>query len=138
MPGTISLSGQLPNDAQHNGLLGWEEQLADKGKDARLFCLVVLDVPTIKIHTDDGTEMPIVRLRHIEPVGWLEDAPQDLVATMTRLGVERSGGEPLPGVDGGEAEVYVTGPEDDPKRSEKLKRAHLTPVQSPFAETAVE
>ncbi len=137
MPSTIALSGQLPNDEQHNGLLGWVEQLVDKGGDARLFALVVFDVPKITIKTEDHSEMPIVRLRHIEPVGWLEDANPDLVKLMTKLGTDRQGGDPLPGVDGSEddPEVYATGPDDDPKRAEKLKRK-LAAVPSPFLETA--
>lgn len=142
MPSTISLSGQLPNDEKHNGLLGWAEQLAAEGKDARLFALVVFDVPTIKIHTEDGSEMPIVRLRHIEPIGWLADAPEHLVKLMTKLGTDRSGGEPLPGVDAEDdenpagLEVYATGPDDDPARAEKLQRANLTPVPNPFSPDA--
>jgi len=140
MPNSIALSGQLPNDEKHNGLLGWNDQLVDKGKDARLFALVVFDVPTIKIKTEDGSEMAIVRLRHIEPVGWLEDANPDLVKLMTKLGTDREGGEPLPGVDGAqdEAEVYATGPDDDPNRSARLKRAHLAPVQPIFSEDEAE
>ena len=141
MPNSIALSGQLPNDEKHNGLLGWSEQLAEQGGDARLFALVVFDVPTIKIHTEDGSQMPIVRLRHIEPVGWLEDANPDLVKLMTKLGTDRAGGEPLPGVDGEDdetLEVYATGPDDDPARGEKLKRAPLAAVPSPFADKAVE
>jgi hypothetical protein len=143
MPSTISLSGQLPNDDAHNGLLGWIEQLVDKGGDARLFALVVFDVPKITIKTEDHSEMPIVRLRHIEPVGWLEDANPDLVKLMTKLGTDRQGGDPLPGVDGAAdddetLEVYATGPDDDPKRAEKLKRAPLAAVPSPFADKAAE
>jgi len=141
MPNSLALSGQLPNDEAHNGLLGWIEQLVDKGKDARLFALVVFDVPTIKIKTEDGSEMAIVRLRHIEPVGWLEDANPDLVKLMTKLGTDREGGEPLPGVDGSEddeAEVYETGPDDDPARGAKLQRASLFAVQPVFSEGEAE
>jgi len=136
MPNSIALSGQLPNDEKHNGLLGWNDQLVDKGKDARLFALVVFDVPTIKIKTEDGSEMAIVRLRHIEPVGWLEDANPDLVKLMTKLGTDREGGDPLPGVDDEEdetLEVYATGPDDDPARATKL-----TAVQPISSATEVE
>jgi hypothetical protein len=140
MPNSIALSGQLPNDEKHNGLIGWIEQLVDKGKDARLFCLVVFDVPKITIKTDDSSEMPIVRAVHIEPVGWLEDANPDLVKLMTKLGTDRQGGEPLPGVDGAEdeAEVYATGYDDDPARATMLKRAHLAAVQPVFSEGEVQ
>lgn len=141
MPNSIALSGQLPNDEKHNGLLGWNDQLVDKGKDARLFALVVFDVPTIKIKTEDGSEMAIVRLRHIEPVGWLEDANPDLVKLMTKLGTDREGGDPLPGVDDEEdetLEVYATGPEDDPARAGKLQRTKLAAVQPIFSGTEAE
>lgn len=144
MAGTISLSGQLPNDEDHNGLLGWESQLADMGGDARLLALVVFDVPTIKVHTDDGSRMPIVRLRVIEPVGWFEDAPAELKEIMTKLKTDRSGGDPLPGDPDDDEDqddddvAYVTGPDDDPARGEKLKRAALKAVASPFAEQAAE
>jgi len=128
MANTIALSGQIPNDPEHNGLIDrWEDQLSEKGKDARLLCLVVLDVPKITLMTEDGTERPIIRLRHIEPVGWLEDAPAEIVKLLSDLKTARSGGEALPGPDDDD-EVYATGPDDDPQRAEKLKRAHLSPV----------
>jgi hypothetical protein len=87
--------------------------------------------------------MPIVRLRHIEPIGWLEDAPEHLRNLMVKLGVDRNGGEPLPGVDAEDGEdqgleVYATGPDDDPARGEKLKRAALKPVPNPFETKAAE
>lgn len=121
MPTSHALSGQLPNDPEHNGILNrWEEPLVAAGGDARLFAFVVFDVPKIVDLTEDGTRRPVVRLRHVEPIAFLEDAPADLVTRMTELRTARNGGDPLPTQD--DDEVYVTGPEDDPNRGETLKR----------------
>jgi len=126
MPNSLALSGQIPNDPEHNGLLDrWEPLLVAKGGDARLLCLVVLDVPKITTMTDDGTQRPIIRLRHIEPVSWLEDADPELVSLLTDLKTARSGGDALPGPVDDEPEVYATGPDDDPNRAVTLKRGGL-------------
>ena len=132
---THSLSGQLPNDPEHNGILDrWENQLVAAGKDARLLALVVFDVPKIVDMTEDGTRRPVIRLRHIEPVAFLEDADPELKSLLTDLKTARSGGDPLP--DDDEAEVYATGPDDDPNRAATLKRGRLKVVDADDAATS--
>ena len=122
MPTSHALSGQLPNDPEHNGILDrWEARLVDAAGDARLLAFVVFDVPKITDITDTGARRPTLRLRHIEPVSFLEDAPSDLVTRMTELRTARTGGDPLP-VDGDESEVYATGPDDDENRVVTLRR----------------
>lgn len=121
MPASHALSGQLPNDPEHNGLLDrWEAPLVAAAGEARLLALVVFDVPKIVDMTDDGTRRPVIRLRHIEPVSWLSAAPADLVTLMADLKGARTGGDALP--TGDEAEVYLTGPDDDTNRATTLKR----------------
>lgn len=131
MAGAIALSGQLPNDDEHNGLLALSGHLADAGKDARVLCLVVVDVPKITIVTDTGDRRPIVRLVHIEPIGELLEVSPEWKARLAELKTGRLG-DPLP-EEGDTAEVYSTGPDDDPARKEKLKRSGLASVQPIFS-----
>jgi len=128
MAGSIALSGQLPNDDEHNGLLALAGHLASAGGDAHMMALVVFDVPKITVITDTGDQRPIVRLRHIEPIGELTEVAQVWRDRLTELKTGRMG-DPLP-ADDDEDEVYVTGPDDDPARAAKIKRTHLSAVES--------
>lgn len=131
MAGAIALSGQLPNDDEHNGLLALSGHLADAGKDARVLCLVVVDVPKITIVTDTGDRRPIVRLVHIEPIGELLKVSPEWKARLAELKHGRMGDQ-LPEADD-EAEVYATSPDDDPNRKATIKRAGLASVQPIFS-----
>lgn len=62
----LSLSGAIPgNDL--NGLLGMAEDLIKNPAETRVV-ICLLDVASIKTKVDDGTSMPTVRLRAIEPI----------------------------------------------------------------------
>lgn len=125
---TITLSGQLPQDPQHNSLLDrWEQPLVDNAEAGMLIALVVIDVPKVTYVTEDALHRPTIRLRRIEAIGWA-DSPEGraAVAEIARLSGSRLG-EPLPTEpDEGGVEVYATGPEDAPERARKLRAVRRT------------
>lgn len=84
----LSLSGSMPgNDL--NGLIPEAKKLVDDPSTTRV-AIVLYDVQSLKTRVDEGTTMPVVRLRAIEPI-----TDETIVAkvrqTMNDIYCERTG-----------------------------------------------
>lgn len=117
MSAIIKLSSALPGDAEVNGLDSLHDDIV--GNPRQVICaLVWLDVPKLTLNTEDGTEVPTVRVRKIEPVGTAEKVEPAVIELYNRTQEARLGREPLPfdQLDGRAEHVYTsedTGAEDD-------------------------
>ena len=125
MPVLLTLSGEMPQDEERNGLHAWVDKLADASDEDRVIALVVLDVPKVTKIVLTGQERPTVRILQIEPLGWAAERPDD-ARRIAELAAARTGTDPLPMAEdlaeGAAMPAYATGPEDDPARAEASKR----------------
>lgn len=94
MSATVKLSSKPPGDPEINGLDAYREHLFDQEK---IVCALVWAVPT-KVTEDlaTGERVPTVELRHIEPIGTPNQAPQDVQTLAAQLYERRTGRNPLP------------------------------------------
>jgi len=88
----LSLSGTIPA----SDLNGWNEMIDDLVKDPtkQRVAVVVFDVQSIKRNVDKGTDMPIVRLRAIEPLTD-ETRSKEMRLVMSDIYAERTGKDEL-------------------------------------------
>ena len=90
---TIRLGGQLPA-GDNNGLVRIVSQLVDDPHGAHV-AIVVLDCKQLTRNTDDETEVPLVRIRAIEPLSSVADITAARAA-LQRAHEERTGKVSLP------------------------------------------
>ena len=104
MSASVKLSSKLPGDAEINGLDDRADWLEDN-PDELLVVVAYLDTAKVTINTDDGTHVPTVRVRRIEPLGTISDVPQAVREAVAAAEEQRTGRTPLPFeiVDAGEA-----------------------------------
>lgn len=95
MSATVKLSSALPGDEEINGLDAIVDELV--ATPSRIVVgLVWLDVPTITDNTETGARVPTVRVRRIEPLGGVQEIPDEVRKLAARAHEERTGRTPLP------------------------------------------
>lgn len=95
MSARITLSSKLPGDPETNGLDSLADDLIDNPHQI-VVALAFFDVPRITEQVEDGTRVPTIRIRKIEPVGTPESTPKAITELYQKLSEERLGREPLP------------------------------------------
>ena len=95
MSAVCKLSTKLPGDAEINGLDSRVPELLDD-PEALLVAVVYLDVRNIVENIDEGTRVPVVRVRRIEPLGGLDDVPDTVKKAMAKAEEERTGRKAIP------------------------------------------
>jgi hypothetical protein len=95
MSAVVKLSAALPGDEEINGLDSIAAQLVDQPGRIRV-ALVWLDVSMITDNTETGGRVPTVRVRRIEPLGTVEEIPDEIRKLAARSHEERTGRVPLP------------------------------------------
>ena len=95
MSATVKLSPKLPGDPEINGLDAFADHLLNPDHEM-LVCVVYVDAAKSTKDYDTGTEVPLARIRRIEPlgvIGQVSDTVRDAVAAAEE---ERTGRKPLP------------------------------------------
>jgi len=95
MSATVKLSSALPGDEEINGLDALRDQLVNE-PDRIVVGLVWLDVPKINVDTEKDTEVPVVRIRRIEPLGDVASIPDAVRKLAAKAHENRTGRTPLP------------------------------------------
>lgn len=95
MSDKIKLSAALPGDEEINGLDSIADDLVAQPQRIRV-ALVWLDVPRITDNTETGARVPTVRVRRIEPLGTVEEIPDEIRKLAAQIHEERTGRVPLP------------------------------------------
>jgi hypothetical protein len=95
MSATVKLSSALPGDEEINGLDALVRELVEEPHRIRV-ALVWLDVPKILTDTEKDTEVPVVRIRRIEPLGDVATIPEEVRRLATTAHENRTGRTPLP------------------------------------------
>lgn len=114
MSASVKLSSKLPGDGEINGLDAFATRLLDEPEEL-LACVVLVDVAKEIVDIDQGTRVPVVRVRRIEPLGDVADVPKAVRDAMSKAEETRTGrkaipfgivevteeayGDPLPGTD---------------------------------------
>jgi hypothetical protein len=95
MSATVKLSSALPGDEEINGLDALRDQLVNEPHRI-VVGLVWLDVPRIVTDTERDVEIPVVRVRRIEPLGDVTEIPDEVRKLAARAHEARTGRTPLP------------------------------------------
>jgi hypothetical protein len=95
MSATVKLAAKLPGDFETNGLDSQAQRLIDDPKEL-LIAVVWLDTAKIIADVETGDQVPVARIRRIEPLGDVGDVSQavrDLVGSAVE---QRTGRNPIP------------------------------------------
>ncbi len=95
MSAVVKLSAALPGDEETNGLDGIASDLVEQPHRIQV-ALVWLDVPKITDNTETGDRVPTVRVRRVEPLGTVEEIPDEIRKLAARAHESRTGRTPLP------------------------------------------
>jgi len=95
MSATVKLSSALPKDDANNGLDDTAAELIANPRTV-MAAVIMYDVPKIVDNTDDGSRLPYVRIRRIEPLGPAKDVDPKFVTLFAKLVEQRTGSAPLP------------------------------------------
>lgn len=95
MSATVQLSSKLPGDAEINGLDAYADQLLDH-PDELLVAVVFFDAAGAKENFDEGTRVPVARIRRVEPLGTIADTPQSVRDAMAAAEQDRTGRKAIP------------------------------------------
>lgn len=95
MSAIVKLAARLPGDIEINGLASISEQLCGEPQDVAM-ALMWFDVVKVTHDIDSATDVPTVRVRRVEPVGTLAQAPAELHRLAEELFEKRTGRRVLP------------------------------------------
>ena len=95
MSAKVKLSQALPGDPEINGLDAFAGHLLDPDHEM-LVCVVYVDAGKAIEDFDEGTRVPVARVRRIEPLGVIAEVPQAVRDAMAAAEQERTGRKPLP------------------------------------------
>lgn len=95
MSAVCKLSTKLPGDAEINGLDSRVPELLDN-PEGLLVAIVYLDVAKVVEDVDQGTRVPVCRVRRIEPLGGLEDVPDTVKKAVATAEQKRTGRKAIP------------------------------------------
>lgn len=95
MSALVTLSSKLPGDDEINGLDSLASDLA-ANPDQVICAIVWFDVPKVTRNTEEGTTVPTVRARRVEPIGTVDKVPKAVIDLAVKLQEQRIGREPLP------------------------------------------
>lgn len=95
MSAVCKLSTKLPGDAEINGLDSRVPELLDD-PEKLLVCITYLDVRNIVENIDEGTRVPVVRVRRIEPLGTLDEVPESVKKAVATAEQKRTGRKAIP------------------------------------------
>lgn len=105
MSDKVKLVGKLAGDDDLQGLDSMADELLDNPEQVQV-AVIHFDVSKIVEDTDEHNRVPYVRIRRFEPVGDVDNAPDELQRIVTQAVEDRTGKAPLPfdAVDGIEVE----------------------------------
>lgn len=95
MSAVVKLSSALPGDYETNGVDALQGDLVDEPKILRC-AFVWFDVKDIKIDVDSGEQVPVIRVRRIEPLGMADDVTKAIRAEVEKAMEARTGRTPIP------------------------------------------
>ncbi len=95
MSAKVKLSSKLPGDAEINGLDSYAEHLLDE-PDELIVCVVYVDCPKAIEDFDEGTRVPVARVRRIEPLGTMPEVPDAVRNAMATAEQKRTGRKAIP------------------------------------------
>jgi hypothetical protein len=95
MSNTVKLAAALPKDNDFNGLDAQASRLVERPDDL-LIVVGWVDAQKVTIDTDSGDEVPTARLRRVEPICDVGEAPQVLIDLVQQAIQKRTGRKPVP------------------------------------------
>lgn len=95
MSAVVKLSSKMPGDPETNGVDSLSRDLCLEPDTLRV-AVVWFDTQKVTHDTDTGTDVPTIRVRRIEPVGYADDAPTQLVELVAAAVEERTGRKGVP------------------------------------------
>lgn len=95
MSATVKLSSKLPGDPEINGLDAFADHLLDH-HDELLVAVVFFDSGKAIEDLDEGTRVPVARIRRVEPLGIVRDVPQAVRDAMAEAEADRTGRKAIP------------------------------------------
>lgn len=95
MSAVVKLAAKMPGDFETNGLDALADDLVDDPKQLRA-AFVVFDVQKITDNTDDGSQVPTVRVRRFEPLGKADEISDAIRDAYTQAVEARTGRTALP------------------------------------------
>lgn len=101
----VKLSSKLAKDDEFNGLDQLADDMIANPHQVRV-AIVYFDTVKVVTNTDEDQETPYARIRRFEPIGNVEQIPDDLQKMIQQAVADRTGKTPLPfgQVDGIEVE----------------------------------
>lgn len=95
MSAVVKLSSKMPADVETNGLDQHRDALIADPKN--LMCSIVWhDVVKINVDIDTGEQIPVVRVRRIEPLGDADAVSKAIRAEVEAAMEKRTGRTPIP------------------------------------------
>lgn len=95
MSAAVKLSTKLPGDPTINGLDARVDDLLIDPEEL-VVAVCYFDVSKISRDVDSGDEVPTVRIRRVEPLGYIGDVPQAVRDAVAAAEEKRTGRKPLP------------------------------------------
>lgn len=95
MSAVVKLSPKMPGDASINGVDHYVEELIDDPASIRV-AVLYYDVAKMTHDTDTDQNVPTIRVRRIEPIGNIEEAPKALRELVAKAEQARTGRTPIP------------------------------------------
>lgn len=95
MSASVKLSSKLPGETDINGIDHLAEDLVRNPEDIRV-AIAFLDVKNVNHDIDAGKDVPTIRVRRLEVVGLVGDAPQSLRDLVDQAVEARTGRKALP------------------------------------------
>jgi hypothetical protein len=95
MSATVKLSSKMPGDPAINGLDAHVDELLTDPEEF-VVAVAYLDVVKITRDVDSGDEIPTVRVRRIEPLGYISEVPQAVRDAVAAAEEKRTGRKPIP------------------------------------------
>lgn len=95
MSAVVKLSSKLPGDFETNGIDAQAQELLDRPKDL-VVAVVWLDVQKILEDVDSGEQVPVIRVRRIEPLGEVGAVSQAIRDSVQEAVAKRTGRSPIP------------------------------------------
>lgn len=95
MSAVVKLSSKLPGDFETNGLDALAGDLINSPDDLQV-AVVWLDTQKVTIDTDSGEQVPMVRIRRIEPVGDTDAVSKAVRELVGKAFESRTGRSPIP------------------------------------------
>lgn len=95
MSDAVKLSAKLAKDDEFNGLDSLAAELINDPRQIRV-ALIYFDCCKIVDNTDDDTRTPYARIRRFEPIGDVDEVPDDLRKLVQQAVEDRTGKAPLP------------------------------------------